>query len=914
MGPAVLSGATDAAVAGGAGLVARGRLFERLGGAGRVTVVSAPAGSGKTVLLRSWVGAAGLAGRAAWVPVRPGERDPWRFWVSVADALRDTAAGAELVRPLAAAPGLDGWAVLGRLLEDLGPLPERVWLVIDDVHELASGEMLAQLGLFLLRAPPGLRFVLATRRDVRLGLHRLRLEGELTEVRAGDLRFSVEEARALFEGAGAEVPDAALALLAERTEGWAAGLRLAALSLAGHPDPERFAGQFCGSERTVAEYLLAEVLERQSEPVRRLLVRTSVLERVNGELADLLAGGGGGERVLQELEAAGAFVMALDAGRSWFRYHRLFADLLQLELRHTAPGEVPALHDAAAGWFAEHGFPVEAVRHAQAARDWDLAARLLSGHWPGLYLDGQAAAAHELLTGFPADLAADPELAALRAADELDRGSLKEAERYMALAGHASASVPAGRRGRFEVMLAVLRLFLARQRGDLPAVTEEAWRLLSPAAAAESGQLGLVADLRALALISLGIAEMWAARPEDAEQHLGQGAALARRTGQAYLEINGLAHLALVTHFRSFPLSAEQSRQVIELAERRGWAEEPAVAVAYLALGTAMFWQGHLDEAEPWLRRAEHTLQAEAEPAAGILLRLVRGALELALGGDAEALAACQAATPLARLLATPYPLATQIRARMLQALVRLGDTVRADAVLAGLEARDRDAPEMRIALASLRLAQDNPQGATAALAPVLSGSRGSPGYASRGDAIACGGLGDTAAAHGWLVQAWLVEAIARDALGDTAAAEDAVERALGLAESGGVLVPFLLHPAPGLLKRHARYRTTYAALISQSLNLLAQGPGPGGYGGTSRPPVPGGPFPREITQRLSEAEIRVLRYLPSTLSVQEIAGQLSLSINTVRTHMRHIYDKLQAHCRPEAVERARSLCLLSPR
>ena len=256
--------------------------------------------------------------------------------------------------------------------------------MIDDVHELGSTEALRQLELLVMRAPAELRFVLATRHDLRLGLHRLRLEGELTEIRAADLRFTLAEARALFDAAGVELPDPALALLHERTEGWAAGLRLAALSLAGHPDPERFAAEFSGSERTVAEYLLAEVLERQSEQVRRLLLRTSVLERVNGELADLLTGGAGGERILQDLEQAGAFVVSLDARRSWFRYHQLFADLLQLELRRSEPAEITALHGAAAGWFAGHGYPVEAVRHAQAAQDWGLAARLLSDHWLGL--------------------------------------------------------------------------------------------------------------------------------------------------------------------------------------------------------------------------------------------------------------------------------------------------------------------------------------------------------------------------------------------------------------------------------------------------------------------------------------------------------------------------------------------------
>ena len=411
-----------------------------------MSVVSAPPGSGKTVLLRSWISWAGVAGGAGWVPAGRGERDPQRFWLSVLAALRQTAAGSALVRELTAAPGMDGWVIVERLLADLAPLDDRLWLVVDDVHELGP-EALRQLELLILRAPPELRFVLATRHDVRLGLHRLRLEGELAEIREPDLRFTVVEARELFDAAGVDLPE--VALLVERTEGWAAGLRLAALSLAGHPDPGRLAAEFSGTERTVAEYLLAEVLDRQTEQVRRLLLRTSILEQVNGELAGLLTGDSGGERVLQDLEQANAFVVALDAARSWFRYHHLFADLLQLELRRTEPDQVAALHRAAARWLAGHGYPVEAIHHAQAAQDWGLAAELLAGHWPGLYLDGQAAVIHELLAGFPAEqLVADAELAAVAAGDELARGSLEAAGRYLGLAERAPTSVPVAGRGR----------------------------------------------------------------------------------------------------------------------------------------------------------------------------------------------------------------------------------------------------------------------------------------------------------------------------------------------------------------------------------------------------------------------------------------------------------------------------------
>jgi len=318
--------------------------------------------------------------------------------------------------------------------------------------------------------------VLAGRQDVPLGLHRVRLEGELAEIRADDLRFTVAEAGALFAAAGVELPGPALQLLVDRTEGWVAGLRLAALSLARHPDPERFAAEFSGTERTVAEYLLAEVLERQDEQVRRLLLRTSVLDRVNGELADLLTGESGGERVLQDLEEANAFVVSLDTARSWFRYHHLFAGLLQLELRRAEPAEITALHELAAGWLAKHGYPVEAVRHAQAARDWGLAVRLLADHWTGLHLSGQEATVHALMATFPAGAPeADAELAAVAAADELAMGSMAVAERYLALAEREAAPVPDGRRGQARVLLGVVRLQVAGRSGNQTARASPWW-------------------------------------------------------------------------------------------------------------------------------------------------------------------------------------------------------------------------------------------------------------------------------------------------------------------------------------------------------------------------------------------------------------------------------------------------------
>jgi LuxR family maltose regulon positive regulatory protein len=857
-----------------------------------VTVVSAPPGSGKTVLLRSWITEAGLARSVAWVSAGGDERDPQRFWLSVLGALRQTTAGSALVRDLTAAPDLDGWAIAERLLKDLVPLEDRLWLVIDDMHELGSGEARHQLELLVMRAPQELRFVLATRHDLRLGLHRLRLEGQLAEIREPDLRFTVDEARKLVSAAGVELTEPALALLHERTEGWAAGLRLTALSLAGHPDPGRFAEEFSGSERTVAEYLLAEVLDRQPEEVRRLLLRTSVLERVSGELADLLTGGSGGERILQDLEEANAFVVALDVARSWFRYHHLFADLLQLELRRTNPGEVTALHRAATSWFAEHGHPVEAVRHAQAAQDWSLASRLLADHWPGLQLGGQAATVHELLAGFPAEAAATyAELAALLAADELAQGSLEAAERYLALAarvpapqapGH-TALVPVGRHEQLQVLLEMVRLLLARQRGNPRAVAEEARRLQTIAEAPDAALPGLGEELRGLALISLGSTEVWAAQFEVAERHLEQGVALARRIGRPFLEFSGLAHQAVIETYRSFAQAAERSRLAIELARRHGWTDEPTAGTAYVMLGAALVWQGRIEEAEPWVQRAERTVRAETELAAGVVVHHVRGVLELARGRYQDALAAFRAAERLAGKLAAPHLLVPPTRGLLLHLLVLLGEIESAEQALAELGEPDRERGETRTALAALRLAQDNPHAAIAALAPVLDGSA-------------------PLIRRTWLVGAFLLEAIARDALGEPAAAEQALECALDLAEPEGLQLFFLLHPAPGLLERHARRRTAHPSLIAEILDSLAG----------KRPAPPAGSHPP--LKPLSESEMRVLRYLPTNLSQPEIAAELHVSRNTIRTHLSHLYAKLGTHRRAEAVERARALGLLAPR
>jgi LuxR family maltose regulon positive regulatory protein len=870
------------AARGGAAAVARPGLFETLAASARVTQISAAAGSGKTFLVRTWLAAAGLCDDAAWVTVGREDHDPQRFWLSVLDALRATRPGARVIGALTPAPDLDAWSIVERLLDDVRMLEEPLWLVLEDVHELVGRETLEQLGKVVASAPAPLRLILLTRVDLPLGLHRLRLQGELTELRGADLRFSREEARALIEAAGVRLSDAALDALVARTEGWAAGLRLAALSLARHPDPERFAREFSGSERTVADYLLAEVLDRQPPEVTRLLLRTSILERVSGPLADRLTGGTGAQRILTELEEAQAFVVSIDPQRTWFRYHNLFADLLGLELRRTAADELPALHTAAAEWFAENGHPVEAVRHAQAAQNWTLAARLLADYFYGLYLDGRAGTARELLAAFPPGAAAgDAELALVAAVAQLTLGSLDAADRYLTLAEHAAPSLPKDRRERLDLYVDAMRLSVARRRTDLDRVAELAERLLVPSED-DATHLALGDDLRALTLHELGITNIWTGHLDDAERHLNMAVTLARRISRPVLELGALAYLGLAAGLRGTALAAGPELEALELARAHGWEEAPFLGVVYTVLGSTMLWHGRVEEAEVWLEQAEVALRPQAEPAVAVMFHASRGLLELVLGGCEEALRAFDAAESAQTQLRT-HVLAGRVRAHRLITMIRAGRTEAVERALDG-------GVDMAIVAATLALERDDPDAAAEALRALS---------ACDADADACATLGADAS---WGIHALVLEAIVQDARGDAGGASRALEGALDLAERNGVLLPFLLFPAPELLERHSRGRTAHGALVADLLNLLA------GHGAAPRAATV-----QPLEEPLSESELRVLRYLPTNLHATEIASELFVTENTIRTHMRHLYAKLGVHRRADAVQRGRELGLLTP-
>ena len=866
-------------------LIDRGDLLSALdrAAAGKVTIISAPAGSGKTSLLRTWADRPGQLHQLAVVQVQRDQHDAQQFWLALLSAVRQASGAADGAEPPAATPDFNAPAMVDRVLAELTDARGDITLVIDDVHELNSPEALAQLTRLLANLPPNVHAILATRRDLRLRLHRLLLAGELVEVRATDLRFTERETRELLDASGINLSEAGIALLYGRTEGWAAGLRLAAISLAGHPDPERFVTEFSGSDRTVAEYLIAEMLERQPADVQDLLLRTSLLDRVNGELADLLTGRSGSERILLELEDANAFVVSLDPGRTWFRYHHLFGDLLRLELRRALPEEVPALHRRAAGWFIQHGQVVDAIRHTQAAGDWSDAARLLADHSFSLTLDGHAQTIQALVRAFPQGACANnSELALVRAMGDLDRGRLDDAAAHLAVAEtHVQTALP-DRQRRLEVAIASLRLSLARRRGHLAGVLEQVRFLAVPVTGQSDEDIALGSDLRAVALMNLGTVEAWSLGLPEAERHLQEGADLARKIGRPYLEVGCLAQLGFASKIRPFATARRRCQEAIALAERHGWGAESIVAPALVTLAGTMIWTGEFDEGERWVQRAATALQADTGPDIRLLLHQTFGILQAARGRHHEALEEFTAAERLRSQLEGSHALASQVTGWMLATQARLGMPGEARAALATLDDERAGSGEIRNARAVISLAEGDPAGALGALADVLDGTAPVIGYVT-------------------VVEAHLLAALAHRELGDQRATNQAADRALALAEADRLVLPFAMTGSRELLEALPRHGTAHAALLTDILDVLHGSP-------LTAQDQPSSPHAEE----LSPTELRVLRYLPTNLSRLEIASELSVSVNTVNTHFRNIYAKLQARDRSSAVQRARELRLLS--
>ncbi len=815
--------------------------------------------------------------------VRRDQQDSQQFWLGVLSVIRRASDMPDHGEHLAATPDFNEAAIGERVLSELAGHRDRTFLIIDDLHELTSPEALMQLTRLLERLPPHVHAILATRRDLPLRLHKLRLAGELADIRAADLRFTEQETRLFLAASGVALSEAGVAMLHQRTEGWAAGLRLAAIALASSSDPERFVTEFSGSSRTVAEYLLAEMLECQPVEVQQLFLRTSLLDRVNGELADLLTGHPGSERILLDLEDANALVVSLDPARTWFRYHHLFADLLRLELRRRLPEQLPTLHRLAAGWLSAHGEIVDAVRHTQAAGDWSDAARLLADHSFGLTLDGQAQTIETLLRTFPPGATTEgSDLPLARATSDLAQGRLDEAAAHLTVAETAITSAPPGRKHRLEVATAALRLSLARKRGHLAGVVDQVRFLASPVSGQSDEDIALDSDLRAVALMNLGTVEAWSLGNQDSQRHLQEGADLARSIGRPYLEVACLAELAFASKIEPFATTQLRCREAIALAEQHGWGAEPVISPALVNLAGTLIWTGEFDEGERWLRRAARALETDTGPPMRLLLHMGTGMLLSGRRRQREALAEYSAAEHMQAQLEGSHALMRQLTSWRISTQARLGQLTEARASLVALDAELADSGEIANARAAIGLAEGNPAAALATVRDVLNGNAPAIGYVT-------------------VVEAHVLAALAHRELGDQRAATTAVESALALAEADRVVLPFATTGSLELLEAVPRHATAHAALLTNILDVMR---------GSSV--LPGNESSLADIEQLSPSELRVLRYLPTNLSRPQIASELSVSVNTVNTHIRNIYSKLQAQDRSSAVQRAREMRLLS--
>ena len=862
-----------------AAIIVRDRLMDALDDAMRrpLTLITGPPGAGKTALLGSWVGAGRAPGPVAWLSLDPADADRRRFWRAVLEALTRAGAG-EAIAELAIHPRARPDALVSALTAALAERTDPIVLVLDDFHAVAEA-VHADVDHLLHHPPPALRLVIATRADPPLRIGRLRVQDQLTELREPDLAMTLAETTEMLAVAGVSMSEDHVRRLWEHTEGWAGALRLASVPLRDHPDPGAFVDDFAGDDRAISDYLISEVMSHMSLADRAFLLRTSIATVICGDLADALTGRSDGHRHLAELARGGLLLAPLDRRGEWYRYHALFRELLQAELRSDAVAAVPELHRRAALWLAGHGDDAAGLVHAVEGEAWDLAARLAGERWVDLMLRGEVGALGPLIERLPGELAAgDPEVALAVASALLDRGDHAEAAKLLALAEAAEERVPAERRRRFKVSFSALQLHVARLRGDLVAALATGQELAS------RGDLeaGVVdADLRALALVNLGIAELWTGALDGAEHHLERARGAAAEAGHEWVVLTAIAHLAVLAGTRhDYPRSARLAREAIGLAERRGWQRTWPVGAAYLALGGAQFLWDRTDEAAETIEHAREALAGTHERPLRAGLALMRSGVLADRGEPEAALAVIEAGAeelgdfPLLATIRDHFA----IREAMLRA--QLGDREQAARLMSG----GGNGPETlgnAVVIAQFQLADGDAAIARETLAPWS------------------GQLSETVEG----VQAWVVEALALDAASEPDRAAESLERALDLAEPGGLrwaLVQFG-RPLQPLLARKLRQGTSHRSLVGELLEALD------GSDGRSRGSVP------LMVEPLSPREQAVLRYLPTMMSNQEIASELFVSVNTVKTHLKAIYRKLDVADRREAVRRARRLELLAP-
>jgi LuxR family transcriptional regulator, maltose regulon positive regulatory protein len=891
------------------GFVPRPRLVQALGeglARGRV-LICAPAGFGKTSLLADWARGGGRP--VAWLGLDAGDNDPARFWRYVVAALDQAQPGiAGRLGPLLGPPAPRSFeglvtALINELAADPGP--DEVLLVLDDYHLVDSGPVHESVAFLLENLPPGLRVVVAGRADPPLPLARLRARGQLAELRAADLRFTTGEAAALLgAAAGPGLPDTAAEALTARTEGWAAGLQLAALSLRGRTDAAGFVAAFSGSHRFVLDYLADEVLDGQPGQVRAFLLETSVLERLSGELCDAVTGRSGSQAMLAGIERAGLFLVPLDEVRGWWRYHHLFADLLRARLQAEQPGRVQELHRAAAAWSDEHDLGDDAVRHALAAGDNAWAAQLVERHVETLLRRSEGATLHRWLSALPAESIRDrPRLCLAQATSaaisfrvEALEALLDDAERAFAISGDEPyepsvpravsvlANVPAG--------IAFLHAVLARLRGD-PAL----------AAGYNRQALGLLGEqdwlMRSMVRWNMAGADWLGGRLGQAERGLAEVLAERRAAGEGFLAMRVCYDLSQVQRAQGHLDAALATyREALEIAGEGG-SQPPHLGMAHVGVAEVLYERDELAAALDHATRGVtlcRQLAFTPPLAAGlaVVARIRQAHGEAAAALEAMGEAGQAGLSPQVVALLSPVP---SQRARLLLAQ---GDVTAASqwAKAAGLSSEDEpDYPRAPgyLLLARVLLAQDRPGPALTLLQRLLT------------TAASQGRIGN-------VIEIQALRAVALAARGDHAGALAALAEAVTVACPQGYVRVFADEGAA------MRALLTRLSAAQKDQRAPARGVDPGYLAGLLRacgqaaaaPPsrraaaaLPG------MAEPLTDREAEVLRLLAAGRSNQRIAHELVVALDTVKKHVTHVLGKLGATNRTEAVARARQLGLI---
>lgn len=887
------------------GSVARLRLVERLQAglaAGRpLTLIAAPAGYGKTTLAAEWLHALAGRPRVAWLALDEADDDPARFFACLVAALQTVEpelgqAALSLIGAPAAAWSAEEWAAgpMAALINELAELASPLLCALDDYHLIADPRIHAALQFLLDHQPATFHLLLLTREDPPLALARLRARGRLTELRADDLRFTPAEAVAFFNQAlGLALAPEAVEALAGRTEGWIAGLQLAALSLQGLDADAAadFVADFSGSHRYVMDYLLEEVLARQPAEVRAFLRGTAMLERLCGPLCDAVTADEGpssavirpSSAILEQLDRAHLFLIPLDAERRWYRYHRLFADFLRTELTRD---EELAQHRRAAAWFAANGFAHEAIAHALRAGEWATAGTLIAAAADDALRRGEITTLASWLAALPAEVVAgDEELLAQRALTTLLTGALADAGRWAARLAEVSAGQPGVPSGRSLTIRAWLATALGQP--DVLALAQAACRLVPDADA----------FYKTLALIALGFAQNVAGDTAGADASFLAAYELSQAAGQPLAAVGALANLCfnLLEEGRFSEVDALAQEALARYVDRRG-RPLPVLGVLYAPLAVLAYVRDDLAMAEAYAREA---------------LALSRGLLSRSiLGGDAEvALAQVHFARgevePACALLAEARRAAERVgvavvaeRLALQEASLRLraGDPAPAERYLAAADRRalagsQADVERRELLRARLALAY----GETAAAQRVLAGLEAEAAASGR---------------RARLVQIHVLQALAAQQAGDAAAAGEYLRAGLRLAAAEGYRRAFLDAGQP-LAKLLPAVRSAAPAFVD---DLLARcGAAPVGQPSASPPSPAGLPAPSPLVEPLSERELEILGLIAQGASNQAIADRLVITVGTAKWHLSNIYGKLGVRSRTQALARARALGLLTP-